>query len=110
MNPRMTPNDLTAWRKTPDGRSASWNRIGTMRCRWDETRETSAGLSGDVASWRAEIVLACGDGDPPLKRGDHAALGLRDEATPTSDALEIVSCDPVFLGGAQPHHWEATAR
>ena len=59
---------------------------------------------------RVEIVLACGDGDPPLKRGDRVALGLRDEASPTSDALEIVSCDPVFLGGAQPHHWEATAR
>lgn len=110
MNPSMTPSTLTAWRKTVEGRSASWTRIGTMRCRWDETRETSAGLSGDAASWRADIILARRDAEPPLRHGDRVALGLRPDMSPPSAALEVVSCDPVFLGGAQPHHWEATAR
>lgn len=110
MNPRMTPSTLTAWRREADGRSARWVPMGSMRCRWDESRETRAGVSGDAASWYADIVLPCVSDEPPLAKGDRVALGLRATAEPVADALEVVNCFPVHLGGAHPHHWEAVAR
>ena len=110
MNPRMTPNLLTAWRQERDGRSASWARIGAMRCRWDESRETVSGVSGDTAAWSAEIILPCVTDEPPLLHGDRVALGMRLGGEPSADALAVVGCHPVHLGGAHPHHWEATAR
>lgn len=110
MNPRMSPNLLTFWRAENDGRSASWSRVGALRCRWDESRETVAGTSGDTASWSAEIILPCVTDDPPLLKGDRVALGLRLGDEPAADALAVVNCHPVHLGGAHPHHWEATAR
>lgn len=108
--PRMTPSALTAWRPAKDGRSVSWTPLGSMRCRWDESRETTAGTSGDTASWIAELIIPSGSDEPPLMRGDRVALGERDGGEPTPDALTVTGCCPVHLGGARPHHWEATAR
>ena len=84
--------------------------MGSMRCRWDESRETRAGTSGDTASWSAELVLPCVTDEPPLLRGDRVAPGVRDDAEPPADALEVVNCYPVHLSGVHPHHWEAVAR
>lgn len=110
MNPSMTPNLMTVWRAERDGRSVEWERVGAMRCRWDESRETTAGISGDTASWSAEIVLPCVTDEPPLIKGDRVALGMRIGGEPAADALSVVNCYPVHLGGAHPHHWEAVAR
>lgn len=110
MNPRMTPSVLTAWRRVPEGRSASWEPLGLLRCRWDESRETRAGTSGDTPSWSAELLLPCRTDEPPLLRGDRVALGARSDAVPPADALEVTNCYPVHLGGPHPHHWEAVAR
>lgn len=110
MNPSMTPNLLTVWRAAEEGRSSSWERVGAMRCRWDESRETDAGTSGDTAAWSVEIILPCVTDEPPLLRGDRVALGMRLGDDPAADALAVVNCHPVHLGGAHPHHWEAVAR
>ena len=110
MNPSMTPNLLTVWRTRKEGRSASWERAGAMRCRWDESRETSAGTSGDTSAWSAEIILPCMTDEPPLLKGDRVALGMRLGDDPAPDALAVVNCYPVHLGGVHPHHWEAVAR
>ena len=110
MDPRMTPNLLTVWRMREEGRSASWERAGAMRCRWDESRETSAGTSGDTSAWSAEIILPCVTDEPPLLKGDRVALGMRLGDDPAPNALAVVNCYPVHLGGVHPHHWEAVAR
>lgn len=109
MNPRMTSNMLTAWRPEKDGRAVSWERIGSMRCRWDRSGAVSASPSGDATSLSVDMVISCRDDDAPLKPKDKVALGVRIGADPPADALTVTGCHPVFLGGVHPHHWEAFA-
>lgn len=110
MNPRMTPNVLTAWRREKEGRSTTWRRIGAMRCRWDRSGSVSASPSGDATSLSVDLVISCRDDDAPLRPKDKVALGIRAGDDPSADALTVANCHPVFLGGVHPHHWEATAR
>lgn len=106
----MTPNLLTAWRPEKDGRGVKWAKLGAMRCRWDRSGSVAASASGDSSSLSADIILPCVEDDAPLHPKDRVALGARIDDGPSGDALAVVSCHPVYLGGAHPHHWEAHAQ
>lgn len=106
----MYPHTMTAWRPTEEGRSISWERLGTIPCRFDAERDINSSASGDDASWTASILVPSQNTEPPLKRGDRVCLGARDDANPVPGSMKVTRCDPVSLDRPEPDHWEAVAR
>jgi len=56
---QMYPQVMTAWKKHPEGRSASWENMGQVRCHWeDQLGEPGAGAlpRGSPARRAAERI------------------------------------------------------
>lgn len=106
---RMYPHTLTWWERIEQGRDIVWQRGGTLRCRFDMTKEITVSTSGDVANWAASIIIP-GAKEPPLKIKDAVLLGAHEQESPPEDAFRITSLYPVSRGRKQADHWEIEAR
>ena len=107
---RMYPHELTRWRRVADGRDATWERMGTLPCRWEMVRETTTGTGGDAAAWHASIMLPARTAEAPLRYQDRVILGAVADEEPPKEALSVTTIGAEYCSRALPDHWEAEAR
>ena len=107
---QMYPQVMTAWKKHPEGRSASWENLGQMRCRWEAQRGARRSTSGDTSTSSALVLVPfglCTRIDPFTI--DRIAQGTREEQEPPADALAVTSVSAFAVGSSQVEHWELSA-
>lgn len=107
---QMYPQVMTAWKKHPEGRSASWENLGQVRCRWEAQRGAQRSASGDISTSSALILVPfgpCPHIDPCTM--ERIAQGTREVQEPPADALAVISVSAFTVGSSQVDHWELTA-
>lgn len=107
---QMYPHLFTAWRRVVDGRQVSWQLIGTVPCRWEESFDIRSGVAGDASGSAVDIMAPHPLPGSGLAPKDRVAFGQSEEATPPDTAYAIVSVVPEYRSSQLIDHWEMAAR